>query len=153
MTNGIFDFRKMSRYQRQIMLIPLFIILAVLTNLLWNPQALHALSNEQEDQEDLLDKGDIAELFEFGSGIFAAILLALSLIAYKNVKSKRLLFVSAAFGLIAIRTLLLRLDLFIPVIESSLLELLLAVMGFAALTLFFVAIVKREKVKTKFIRS
>jgi hypothetical protein len=45
------------------------------------------------------------------------------------------------------------LDLFIPVIESSLLELLLAVMGFAALTLFFVAIVKREKVKTKFIRS
>ena len=32
---------------------------------------------EQEDQEDLLDKGDIAEFFEFGSGIFAAILLAL----------------------------------------------------------------------------
>ena len=71
------------------MLIPLFITFTVLTNLLWNPQALHALSNEQEDQEDLLDKGDIAELFEFGSGIFAAILLALSLIAYRDVKCER----------------------------------------------------------------
>lgn len=109
--------------------------------------------SEQEDQGDLLDKGDVAEFFEFGSGIFAAILFVLSLIAYKGVKSKRLLFVSAAFGLIAIRTLLLRLDLFVPTIESSLLELILAVMGFAALALFFFAIVKREKVKTKFLRS
>ena len=124
----------------------------VLLNVLWYPMNLLAQS-EQEDQGDLLDKGDVAEFFEFGSGIFAAILFVLSLIAYKGVKSKRLLFVSAAFGLIAIRTLLLRLDLFVPTIESSLLELILAVMGFAALALFFFAIVKREKVKTKFLRS
>jgi hypothetical protein len=71
---------------------------------------LLAQSDEQEDLDDLLDKGDIAELFEFGSGIFAALPFALSLIAYKNVKSKRLVFVSATFGLIAIRTILLRLD-------------------------------------------
>ena len=48
----------------------------VLLNVLWYPMDLLAQS-EQEDQGDLLDKGDIAELFEFGSGIFAAILLVL----------------------------------------------------------------------------
>jgi hypothetical protein len=64
-----------------------------------------------------------------------------------------LIFVSAAFGLIAIRTILLKLDLFIPEMESSLLEFLLAVMGFTPLALFFFAIVKREKVKTKIVRS
>jgi hypothetical protein len=151
MIRMIFEFSK--HHRRQILLFSHFITLIVLSNILWNPQALLAQSDEQEDQEDLLDKGDIAELFEFGSGIFAAILLVLSLIAYKNVKSKRLLFVSAAFGLIAIRTILLKLDLFVPEIESSLLELLLAMMGFAALALFFFAIVKREKVKTKYIRT
>ena len=66
----------------------------VLLNVLWYPMNLLAQS-EQEDQGDLLDKGDVAEFFEFGSGIFAAILFVLSLIAYKGVKSKRLLFVSA----------------------------------------------------------
>jgi magnesium-transporting ATPase (P-type) len=102
-----------------------------------------------EDENDLLDKGDIAEIFDFGSGIFAAILFALSLIAYKYLRLKKLLFVSGAFGLFAIRIIVLRLDLFMPEIESSLLELLLAVMSFAGLALFFLAIVKREKIKTK----
>jgi hypothetical protein len=36
-----------------------------------------------------------------------------------------------------------------PEIESSILESFLAVMSFAALALFFLAIVKREKIKTK----
>jgi hypothetical protein len=102
--------------------------------------------------DDLLDKGDVAEIFDFGTGIFAAILFALSLIAYRNLRSKRLLFVSSAFGLFAIRTIVSRLDLFMPEIESTILELLLAVMSFAALALFFVAIVKREKIKTKSVK-
>ena len=135
--------------------ISLLVIVVALFNilLLWNPLVVAAQLEERQEQEDLLDKGDIAEIFEFGSGVFAAILFALSLIAYKNIKSKRLVFVSAAFGLIAIRTILLRLDLFVPEIESSLLELLLAVMGFVALALFFFAIVKREKIKARSVRT
>lgn len=133
--------------------ISLLVIVAVLFNILWNPLIVAAQLEERQEQEDLLDKGNIAEIFEFGSGVFAAILFALSLIAYKNIKSKRLVFVSAAFGLIAIRTILLRLDLFVPEIESSLLELLLAVMGFVALALFFFAIVKRERIKTRSVRT
>ena len=54
------------------------------------------------DIPDSFDRGDIAELFDFGSGIFAALLCALSLAAYKITETKRMLFVSIAFGLFAI---------------------------------------------------
>ena len=98
---------------------------------------------------DTLDKGDFAEFFDFGTGIFAAILFALSLIAYKSLKTKRILYLSIAFALFAIHVIVSRLNLFIPEIESSMLELILSIMEFVALALFFVAIMKKESVKTK----
>ena len=36
--------------------------------------AIEPDESEEEEDEDLLDKGDIAEIFEFGTGIFAGIL-------------------------------------------------------------------------------
>ena len=98
---------------------------------------------------DALDKGDIAEIFEFGSGIFAAILCVLSLIAYQTVKLKKILFVAIAFGLFAVQIIISRLDFFIPDIESSLLEMILAITSFIALSLFFLAIVRKDKVLRK----
>jgi hypothetical protein len=112
-----------------------------------------SIISDDDNHSDIFDKGNIAEIFDFGSGIFAALLFALSLIAYRNLKTKRLLFVSGAFAIFAIRTIVSRLDLFMPEIESSLLEFLLAIMAFAALTLFFLAIVKRERIKTKTVPS
>ena len=101
------------------------------------------------DDPDAFDKGDIAEIFDFGSGIFAAILCVLSLIAYQRVKLKKILFVAIAFGLFALHTILSRLDLFMPDIESSLLEMILAITSFIALSLFFLAIVRKDKVVRK----
>jgi hypothetical protein len=109
-------------------------------------------SNSEEHVTDLLDKGDLAEFFDLGTGIFAAILCALSLIAYWRIKSRRILYVTIAFAIFAIRVIVSKLDLFIPQIESSSLNLLLAIMGFAALGLFFFAIVRREKIKTRTMR-
>ena len=109
---------------------------------------LHILSHE-ESVTDLLDKGNLAEFFDLGTGIFAAILFSLSLLAYMRLKSKRILYVAIAFAIFAIRVIVSKLDLFIPEIESSSLELLLAIMGFAALGLFFFAIVRREKIRTR----
>jgi hypothetical protein len=106
-------------------------------------------NHREEPNVDLLDKGNLAEFFDFGTGIFAAILFALSLIAYVRLKSKRILYVTIAFAIFAIRVIVSKLDLFIPEIESSSLDLLLAIMGFAALGLFFLAIVKREKIRTR----
>jgi hypothetical protein len=103
-------------------------------------QCAYALISEHS-----YDKDNFAEMFDFGSGIFAAVLFALSLIAYKNRRSNRLLFVAAAFELFSIRTIVSRLDIFIP----ETLELILAMMTFAALSLFFVAIVTRKKIKIK----
>jgi len=96
------------------------------------------------------DKQNVADIFVFGSGIFAAILFSLSLVAYRNLMTKRLLLVSAAFGIFAINAIVSKLDLFTPLhIESSVLELILAILNFVALAFFFLAIVTRTKIKTK----
>lgn len=91
----------------------------------------------------------ISDLFIFGSGLFAAILCALSLNAYKNIRTRRLLIVSIAFAIFSIHAIVSKLDLFTVKLESSLLELVLAILTFVALALFFLAIVRREKIKTK----
>lgn len=101
------------------------------------------------DNPDSLDRGDIAEIFDFGSGIFAFLLFGLSLVAYRNTRMRKILFVSIAFGLFGLRTVVSHLDLFIPEVESSLVEVMLAIMGFVALSLFFIAIVRKDKIITK----
>ncbi len=70
--------------------------------------------------------------------------MVLSLHAYRNRKTKRLLLVSAAFGMFALRTIIARLDLLIPEAESTVIEFVLALTGFVILSLFFFAIVKRS---------
>jgi hypothetical protein len=85
-----------------------------------------------------------SDIVDFASGIFAAFLMVLSLHAYRNRKTKRLLLVSAAFGMFALRTIIARLDLLIPEAESTVIEFVLALTGFVILSLFFFAIVKRS---------
>jgi hypothetical protein len=96
------------------------------------------------DIPDTLDRSDVAQIFDFGSGIFAAVLFVLSLIAYNAVRLKRILFVSVAFGLFALHVIFTHLDLFFIELESSLLEMILALMSFVALVLFFISIVIKE---------
>jgi hypothetical protein len=123
---------------RTIIIILLFVYLANILNI----QPVYATSER--------DKQNIADIFIFGSGIFAAILFSLSLLAYRNLMTKRLLLVSAAFGIFAINAIVSKLDLFTPLhIESSVLELVLAILNFVALGFFFLAIVTRTKIKTK----
>src|SRR5919205_62093 len=71
-----------------------------------------------------IDEPDLVDFIKIGSGIFAVILSALTLTAYRNLKSKRLLFVSTAFGLFAVQAIVSKIDLFIPGIESSIVEIL-----------------------------
>jgi hypothetical protein len=109
--------------------------------------AMVAFVYGDDDQSDILEKGNIAEFFDLCSGFFAAFLFGISLLAYRNTKSMQILFVTIAFGLFAIRTIISRLDLFMPEIESSILELSLAIIGFIVLALFFFAIVTNQKIK------
>lgn len=87
----------------------------------------------------------LAEIFDLGSGIFAAIILIISLIAYLKLKSKRILLISAAFALFCVRSVLSRLDVFMP----ETLELLLAIVSFTGVILFFFAILQMGKLWLK----
>lgn len=107
-------------------------------------------SGAQFPVNDTNDKVDyISDLFIFGTGVFAGILFALSLNAYRNLKTKRLLLVSIAFGIFSVNVMISKLDAFGVTIESSILDLILAISTFAALALFFMAIVRRDRLKSK----
>jgi hypothetical protein len=124
-------------------------LFAAVATLSSNVQAAVSDTPTTTDNADLLDKANVAELFDIGSGIFAVILCTLSLIAYKNLKSRRMLLVSAAFGMFAIHAIVSRIDVFIPAIESSLLELIVSIISFVSLAFFFLAIVKRPKINER----
>jgi len=91
----------------------------------------------------MIEELDIAELLKLGSGLFALVLLSISLLAYYRSRQRRLLFVSGAFGLYFIKIITENLDLFIPNLENSVWDLLLAFINFIILLLFFLAIIKR----------
>jgi len=83
----------------------------------------------------------LAEIFDLGSGIFAAFILIISLIAYRKLKSWRILLISSAFALFCARSVLSRLDFFMP----ETLELILAMVSFTGVILFFLAILQMGK--------
>jgi len=88
---------------------------------------------------------EITDIIDFATGVFAAVLLVLSLLSYRNVRAKRLLFVSAAFGLYSIREIILaRLDYFVSEIQTDTIEIALSLAGFVILALIFLAIVKKS---------
>ncbi|MDE1724939.1 MAG: hypothetical protein KGH76_03450 [Thaumarchaeota archaeon] len=87
---------------------------------------------------------DLPESLDFATGIFAAFLFVMSLFAYRRTKMKRLLFVSAAFGLYAFRAILPRLEIILPTVEATTITVILSSIGFVILALFFVAIVKKS---------
>lgn len=91
----------------------------------------------------MFEELDIAELLKLGSGVFALILLFISLLAYYRSRQRRLLFVSGAFGLYFFKIIAEHLDLFLPNLETSFLDLLLALTDFVILLLFFLAIIKK----------
>jgi hypothetical protein len=84
-----------------------------------------------------------------GFQTYNSILCALSLNAYSNLKTKRLLLVSIAFGLFAVNVMISKLEVFVVTIDYTILDLVSAILTFAALGLFFMAIVRRERLKSK----
>jgi hypothetical protein len=93
----------------------------------------------------MFEELDIAELLKLGSGLFALILLFISLLAYYRNRQRRLLFVSGAFGLYFVKVITEHIDLFLPNLETSFMDLLLAFIDFLILLLFFLAIIKSDR--------
>ncbi len=84
------------------------------------------------------------EVLDFAIAIFALVLLALSLSAYRKTRLKRLLLVSIAFGLFAVEVGIRQLDVFVFAVGLQTEAVLVAVMEFIILLLFFLAIVVRD---------
>jgi hypothetical protein len=93
---------------------------------------------------DIDDGFETQEGIDLAIAIFALILLALSLSAYRKTRLKRLLIVSVAFGLFAVEVGITQLDDFVFAVGYQTDLLIVAMMEFVILLLFFVAIVVRD---------
>lgn len=84
------------------------------------------------------------ELLEIAIVAFALVLIGLSLSAYRKTHLRRLLIVSAAFALFAVEVGILQLDDFVFTVGYETDQIVVALMEFAILLLFFLAVVVRE---------
>lgn len=82
------------------------------------------------------------KLFNLGSGILSTILFVLTFIAYKRTKQSRLLYVSSAFFLFAVKGYLGALELFFEEMAVWV-DPTAAVLNFAILLCFFWGIMKK----------
>lgn len=95
-----------------------------------------------EEDEDLALFGLEAEkLLALGSGILAAVLCALTFLAYTRTKRERLIFIAVAFLLFSIKSFLISTELFME--ELSWIDPLSAFLDFAILLIFFYGVLKR----------
>ena len=83
---------------------------------------------------------ELDEILSLAVGVFALVLLAVTLAAYKKTNQTRLLLVSAAFGLFAVKTILRHLDILIFNWGTGTMDLLFTALDFMILVLFFLAL-------------
>jgi len=92
-----------------------------------------------------LDQGlESEELLDAAVGVFALVLLALSLSAYRKTHLRRLLIVSAAFGLFAVDVVVRQLDAFVFAVGYETDLIVTTILEFLILLLFFIAIVVKD---------
>jgi len=92
-----------------------------------------------------VDQGfEAEELLEAAIAVFAVVLLAITLSAYRRTRLRRLLLVSLAFGLFAVSVAISQLDSFVFAVGYQTDEIIVALMEFVILLLFFLAVVVRE---------
>ena len=102
--------------------------------------AIPVFAQEENDDWQLFGlEGE--KLFNLGSGILSTILFALTFIAYRRTKQSRLLYVSLAFFLFAVKGYLGAHELFFE--EMPWVDPTAAVLNFAILLSFFWGIVKK----------
>jgi len=94
----------------------------------------------EEDDAELFPEGS-EELLNTGSAILATVLFALTFLAYKRTKQQRLLFVTLAFLLFAIKGYISGAELIVGDFDWS--DIATALLDFAILLSFFAGVLKR----------
>ena len=94
----------------------------------------------EEDDEELFPEGS-EEVLNVGSAILATVLFGLTFLAYRRTKQKRLLFVTLAFFLFAIKGFVSGAELIVGDFDWS--DIATALLDFAILLSFFAGILKK----------
>ena len=117
----------------------LFIILFLSLILVSSPSAF---AYDEDDDDIIIYPGiEADDLVTFCSSILASVLFVITLIAYKRDKRKRLLYVSIAFFLFAVKGFLLTAEMFFP--QAGWTDLIASLLDFAILSSFFVGLLKK----------
>jgi hypothetical protein len=95
----------------------------------------------QEVDEFTIFNLEAEKLLNLGSGILALVLFIVSLVAYKRTKSKKLVYVSTAFGIFAVKSLLISMELFFG--DLSWIDPVASILDFGILLAFFAGMLKK----------
>ncbi len=117
----------------------LFIILLLSLILVLSPSAF---AYDEADDDIIIYPGiEADDLVTFCSSILASVLFVITVVAYKRDKRKRLLYVSVAFFLFAVKGFLLTAEMFFP--QAGWTDLIASLLDFAILSSFFVGLLKK----------
>lgn len=95
----------------------------------------------QEGDEFMVFNLEAEKLLNLGSGILALALFIVSLVAYKRTKLKKLVYISTAFGIFAVKSLLISMELFFG--DLSWTDPVASILDFGILLAFFAGMLKR----------
>lgn len=85
----------------------------------------------------------VTAVFDLGSAVFSAFIIGITIVAYRNLRSKRILLISIAFMLFFTRSIFSIFDL----VQPEVLEIFLSVLSFSGLVFFVIAIFQLGRFK------
>jgi len=97
---------------------------------------------QEDGLEDLEIYGlEVEKLLNLGSGLLAAILFIFTILAFKRTKRDKLIYISIAFLLFSVKSLMMGLEIFIDEIPGV--DPLTAILDFVILLSFFFGVIKK----------
>jgi len=97
---------------------------------------------QEDGLEDLEIFGlEVEKLLNLGSGVLAAVLFIFTILAFKRTKRDKLIYISIAFLLFSVKSLMMGLEIFIDEIPGV--DPITAFLDFVILLSFFVGVIKR----------
>ena len=95
----------------------------------------------QEVDEFMVFNLEAEKLLNLGSGVLALALFIVSLVAYRRTRLKKLIYVSIAFGIFAVKSLLISMELFFG--DLSWTDPVASILDFGILLAFFAGMLKK----------
>ncbi|MFH1404290.1 MAG: hypothetical protein ABIH11_08490 [Candidatus Altiarchaeota archaeon] len=116
-------------------------IAAVFCLFLWVSSFVCAVDEDSGKELTTASGLEVDKLLTFASSILATFLFLLTAVAYRRDGRQRLLYVSVAFFLFAVKGFVISSEIFIP--EQSYLDIIASFLDFAILACFFAGLMRK----------